>query len=388
MCIRDRSNRASANVTVYFSVEYSLDGGSSWTEKAPDQSVAVDRSETLTQSVAHGETITWRYKTSSTSGSFTNDFTTMSASSEVDCDPDITVSSSFSTCASGAQTSTLSLQNNESSAVYVKVEYKIDSGSWTTASSNLSVSASSTDTSQTVSVADGQTITWRITDSFTSDDYTNMSVETQSGATADCDPETNLSTSLSTCASGAKTSTLSIENTESATAYYKVEYKIDDGSFTTTSTNLSISASSTDTSQTASVPDGSTITWRITDSFTSDDFTNMSEETMDASDAVDCDPDITVVNPPAIACSGSQGSSTIRITNNESATIYVKVEYKIDDGTYQTASANLSISNGATDTSVSQNVANGSKITWRVTCLLYTSPSPRDQRGSRMPSSA
>ena len=25
---------------------------------------------------------------------------------------------------------------------------------------------------------------------------------------------------------------------------------------------------------------------------------------------------------------------------------------------------------------------------WDVTCLLYTSPSPRDQRGSRMPSSA
>ena len=25
---------------------------------------------------------------------------------------------------------------------------------------------------------------------------------------------------------------------------------------------------------------------------------------------------------------------------------------------------------------------------WRIACLLYTSPSPRDQRGSRMPSSA
>ena len=47
------SNSASANVTVYFYVEYSLDGGSSWTEKAANQSVAVDSSETLTQSVAH-----------------------------------------------------------------------------------------------------------------------------------------------------------------------------------------------------------------------------------------------------------------------------------------------------------------------------------------------
>ena len=82
------SNSASANATVYFYVEYSTDGGSSWTKKASNQSVAADSSETLTQSVAHGEAITWRYKTSSTSGSFTNDYTTMSASATVDCDPD------------------------------------------------------------------------------------------------------------------------------------------------------------------------------------------------------------------------------------------------------------------------------------------------------------
>ena len=27
-------------------------------------------------------------------------------------------------------------------------------------------------------------------------------------------------------------------------------------------------------------------------------------------------------------------------------------------------------------------------VDWNYTCLLYTSPSPRDQRGSRLPSSA
>ena len=266
----------------------------------------------------------------------------MSASSAVDCDPDITVSSSFGNCSSGAKLSTLSLENNESSTVYVKVEYSIDGGTYQTKTANLSIS-SATDTSQTHSVADGQTIAWRITDAFDTDgNFTNMTAETQSTSSpVDCDPETNLSTSLSTCSAGAKTSTFSIQNTESATVYYKVEYQIDSGSFQTANGNLSVSGNSTDTSQTASVPDGSTITWRITDSFTSNDFTNMSDETMDASDAVDCDPDITVVNPPAIACAGSQGSSTISITNNESSTVYVKVEYKIDDGSYQTANANF-----------------------------------------------
>ena len=34
------------------------------------------------------------------------------------------------------------------------------------------------------------------------------------------------------------------------------------------------------------------------------------------------------------------------------------------------------------------NVARGNYLSQDRTCLLYTSPSPRDQRGSRMPSSA
>ena len=34
------------------------------------------------------------------------------------------------------------------------------------------------------------------------------------------------------------------------------------------------------------------------------------------------------------------------------------------------------------------NTGDGLTAAWSVGCLLYTSPSPRDQRGSRMPSSA
>ena len=34
------------------------------------------------------------------------------------------------------------------------------------------------------------------------------------------------------------------------------------------------------------------------------------------------------------------------------------------------------------------NLVAGSEIYTHLSCLLYTSPSPRDQRGSRMPSSA
>ena len=91
----------------------------------------------------------------------------MSDSSTVDCDPDITVSSSFGSCSGGAKTSTLELVNNESSTVYVKVEYSIDGGTYQTKTANLSISNGATDTSQTHSVTDGQTIAWRITDDLT-----------------------------------------------------------------------------------------------------------------------------------------------------------------------------------------------------------------------------
>ena len=55
-----------------------------------------------------------------------------------------------------------------------------------------------------------------------------------------------------------------------------------------------MSASSTNTSLSVSVVDGSTITWRITDSFDSGDFTNMVVETQNKSSEVDCDPNVVI----------------------------------------------------------------------------------------------
>ena len=51
------------------------------------------------------------------------------------------------------------------------------------------------------------------------------------------------------------------------------------------------------------------------------------------------------------------------------------------------ALANNSGGNIVIDTDAADSVGNGAQALAK-TCLLYTSPSPRDQRGSRMPSSA
>ena len=160
----------------------------------------------------------------------------------------------------------------------------------------------------TQSVADGEAITWRIKDSLASGDFEGVDYETQSALTADCDPASTVSASFtSTCSSGARTSTISIKNDESVTAYYKVEYKIDSGSWQVKSSNLTVSGGTTNTSITENVNDGSTITWRITDSFTDDNYTNMTTETENTSSQVDCDPSTTI---SASYGSRDSGSST------------------------------------------------------------------------------
>ena len=162
-------------------------------------------------------------------------------------------------CAGSQGSSTISITNNESSTIYVKVEYKIDDGSYQTANANLTIAGGATDTSVSQNVSNGSKITWRVTDSFTNNDFTNMSAEVQTqSATVDCLVPTTFSHSFGSCASGAMTNTASITNDlESETAYYLVEYKIDDGSYQVAATNLSVAAGATNTSLTASVPHGS-----------------------------------------------------------------------------------------------------------------------------------
>ena len=107
-----------------------------------------------------------------------------------------------------------------------------------------------------------------------------------------------------------------------------MEYQIDSGSFTTLDSNLSVSADSSNTSMTYSVKDGETITWRITDSFTSNDFTNMTAETQTTSDAVDCDPALTISSSFG-SCVGNSKVSSLVLTSGEGAALYVKVSIKL-----------------------------------------------------------
>ena len=112
------------------------------------------------------------------------------------------------------------------------------------------------------------------------------------------DPSSTVSQSLGSCSgpSGTRTSTLSITNNESYTAYYLVEYSTNSGSsYTTAQTNQSISGGATNTTNTVVVSDGGSIIWRYKDSRTSNDFSIATYVTLSTSDTVDC-PDGYYVN--------------------------------------------------------------------------------------------
>ena len=112
-----------------------------------------------------------------------------------------TVSQSLGTCSGGSATSTLSITNNSSATGYYYVQYKINSGSYQNASTNLSVSAGATNTSLTQSVSSGSTITWRYIDSDTSNDFTGLSYTTlsTSSTVSSCTTTFTTSTSAGSC---------------------------------------------------------------------------------------------------------------------------------------------------------------------------------------------
>mgnify|MGYP005668748343 FL=1 len=195
----------------------------------------------------------------------------------------------------------------------------------------------------TANVPNGSSIQWRYKSSDTSGDWSGLSYVTASdmnSSTVSCPqpPGTSsISQSLGACSAGSNTSTLTITNSDSATRYFKVEYKIDSGSYTTVDANFSLAASTTDNSTfTQSVAQGSAITWRVTGSDTDGDFTGLTASTV-TSPTVDCP------QPPSMSisqsygdCTASNGNrkSTLTITNNDSATRYFKVEVSVNGGAY------------------------------------------------------
>ena len=175
-------------------MEYSINGGSyvvhSSGEDSDDFSLAASGSDTttFTQALTDGQSIVWRVSASpTTSNSLNVQHTTTAANHTNDCTQPISfsISQSLSACSAtgGNRTSTLTITNSESTTSYFKVEKSTDGGSsYTTVNDNFSLAGNSSDSSTfTETVSDGSSITWRVTGSATSSDYSNLTPSTASG---------------------------------------------------------------------------------------------------------------------------------------------------------------------------------------------------------------
>ena len=268
-------NNSSGGIAATYSVSYTVNGGGSNTLEAAE--VVAAGNTTILNIPAQSDDAEIDILWSAANTDYLNNTpdsgtTTVEITVDTSSCANGTVSTGLGTCSNGAATSTITLTATNGT-VHFDVQYSTNGGSnWTDLKDGEAVSPGSPETYATPAQADGTTVSWQFrwdTSNPSSGSYINTNATSR---TIDCDPNSTVSQTLAgSCSSGAKTSTLSITNNESVTAYYKVEYQIDSDSFVEVkdaSDDLAVSAGATDTSISQSVPDGSKITWRITDSFT------------------------------------------------------------------------------------------------------------------------
>ena len=283
--------------------------------------------------------------------------------------PDITLTNNAS-CTGSERKVNVVLNNTSSdiSATFINVTYSGDGHSGTvTSSTTVSASSNSSTFTTTASFSDGTTVTvsWYAENTTYGlrSPSSNTSSKTISVDASACSSGPNAVTlidsqSLGACLSGSKTSTLSLQNSSGSTAYVTVEYSTNSGSTWTVHTdaeeadNLTITNGQTNTSLTASVPNGSSIEWRYKSSDTSGDWSGLSYVTASDmnSSTVSCPqpPGTSSISQSLGACSGGSKTSTLSIVNGDGSTRYFKVEYKIDSGSYTTVNANFSLAASTT----------------------------------------
>jgi hypothetical protein len=152
-----------SNIPGFFKVEYRFDDGA-WGEAATNDEVAAGASSTFTVNVPNGNYVTWRYKITDTSDTFTEDYILTASSESVAC---YTTGNDFSTLvATGCgypdaiAIFNASVPSDVQSAAYFDVLYSIDGGGFFNAGSVL-VAPGETIGVGNISVPYGSSIQWK-----------------------------------------------------------------------------------------------------------------------------------------------------------------------------------------------------------------------------------
>ena len=231
-------------------MQYKIDSGSWTTQSSHSDGGNIDLASgasavQITKTVAHGETIQWRYEVSTTDNTYTGSYQLLLAQSAVDCPfTDVSVSNTLAGCSNGTGLSTFTMTNSSSAttSAYIKVQYKItdndgNDGGWVDydsdsngAQDEITVGVNSSGTA-TYNVPVGSKITWRYEVATSSGGQTGSYTTDPAGISAavSCSISTTVTQALdSSCSGASKTSVLTLNNGSGSQtiAYFKVQYKI------------------------------------------------------------------------------------------------------------------------------------------------------------------
>jgi hypothetical protein len=405
------NNESSA--TTYYKVEYSLDGGSSYTVKAANLSVAAGQTDTsMTQAVTHGQQIIWRVTDSDISNTFTGQSAELvSPSAVVGCILEVNAGETYSACqtlgsaSEGNLKTTMTFYNGESQGVYLYADIRLSTdgstwGDWQVRGYQNLISANSSRVRNFGQVPDGQYYQWRWRFGTTIQNLNAASwIDGPINGPVDCPTQigSGFSTEIGACgAEGSNSQRITLtpsNNGQSAEtpAYFYVQIKLNGSDWTTLTgagwDNLEVAAGATASpAYSLKLSDGDTfdvrfavqnhphtetptswtdIAWQVgnTNASTSEKTIDCPSETIDTSVSVangTCSGTTFGFMPQVFTMNNGSGADTVA---------YYRVQYNKNSAGWVTAVENQSVDIDSSQTYTLEDLIVGDTIAWRYYAL-------------------
>ena len=391
------NNESSA--TTYYKVEYSLDGGSSYTVKAANLSVAAGQTDTsMTQAVTHGSQIIWRVTDSDISNTFTGQSAEqVSPSAVVGCVLSVNAGETYSACqtlgsdSEGKHKTIMTFYNGEGQTVYLYADIRLSTngstwGEWEVRGYQNAISAGESFTRSYGSVPDGQYYQWRWRFGTNVSNLNSASwINGPINGAVDCPTQigTAVSTSLGACgvnASSKQDITLTVANSgpsAKTSAYYFTQVSINGSDWSETpGSNQEVGVGQT-ASESWTLGDGDTIDFRYAAqnhpfTETPSSFTDVSFTGGAASLTIDCpsitiDSSVSVTNSSCGATTPGLRPQIFTMTNGSGAdtTAYYRVQYNKNSSGWVTAVENQAVDINSSATYTLEDLMIGDTIAWR-----------------------
>lgn len=385
-----------SDATAYYKVEYSLNGGSSYTTASANLSVGAGATNSsISQAVSNGQSISWRITASDIDGEYSGlTPQNLTASDTVSCELNVFIERAGLGCTTtygeygvGTSYSTLAITNNESSSVYYFKESSVNGGSTWGVAQQGTLSAGEKKSFGSGRISDGNTqqFRYKIGTDLTDADAKDWTYTTFTEV-ANCPHEidTSVSTTVGACgATGPNQQVVTFNALNDGAsaeiaAHFHLQVSINGGDFTTVDgwDSKEVAAGGSE-SYALTLTDGDTVDFQYAvqnEAYTTtpSSFTDVSYTDDAAVYTVSC-PSITIDASVSVAngtCGGTTFGfmpQTVTLTNGSGAdtTAYFKLQYNKNSTGWVTAVENQAVGINSSETYTLEDLITGDTIAWR-----------------------